>query len=122
MNLIQISQNFPNEEEATNYFEYFRWGTSVRCSHCGSNNIGKRSSDFRYYCNPCERRFSVTTGTMLENTNLSLIKWIFAFAVITNAKKGFLLYNFKEIWGLVILLLGQCIIKLELSCLMEKLN
>ena len=61
---------------------------SVRCSHCGSKNIGKRSSDFRYYCNACERRFTVTIGTMLENTNLSLIKWLFAFAVITDAKKG----------------------------------
>ena len=88
MDLYKISQSFPDEEKATNYFEYVRWGEIKKCSHCTSTNIGKRSVDFRYYCNTCERRFSVTTGTALENTNLSLIKWIFAFALITDAKKG----------------------------------
>lgn len=88
MDLYKIAQSFPDEEKATNYFEYVRWGEKTKCSHCTSTNIGKRSLDFRYYCNTCEKRFSVTTGTALESTNLSLIKWLFAFALITDAKKG----------------------------------
>jgi transposase-like protein len=88
MNIFQISENFPTEESVTDYFEFVRWGKIKRCSHCGSDNISKRYADFRYYCNGCERRFSVTVGTSLENTNLSLRKWLFAFALITDAKKG----------------------------------
>ena len=88
MNLFLISQTFKSEEDATNYFEFVRWGKNVKCCHCGSENVSKRYTDFRYYCNSCERRFSVTVGTHLENTNLSLIQWIMAFALITDAKKG----------------------------------
>lgn len=88
MNLYLISQNFPNENAVTDYFEFVRWSNNTRCSHCGSTNISKRSSDFRYKCNNCKGRFSVTTGTNLENTNLSLIQWVMAFALITDAKKG----------------------------------
>ncbi|PWK17064.1 transposase-like zinc ribbon protein [Arcicella aurantiaca] len=88
MNIFQISENFPTEESVTDYFEFVRWGKNTRCSHCGSDRISKRYADFRYYCNNCECRFSVTVGTSLENTNLSLRKWLFAFALITDAKKG----------------------------------
>lgn len=88
MNLFQISQNFKSEEDATDYFEYVKWGKVVKCSHCGTENDTKRDADFRYYCGSCRRRFSVTVGTHLESTNLSLIQWIMAFALITDAKKG----------------------------------
>jgi transposase-like protein len=88
MNIFDISENFPTEEKVTDYFEFVRWGNTPKCSHCASNNISKRYSDFRYYCNNCEKRFSVTVGTCLEGTNLSLRKWLFAFALITDAKKG----------------------------------
>ena len=88
MNLYQTSQNFKSESDATDYFEYVRWGNTVKCSHCGTENQTERATDFRYYCGSCRRRFSVTIGTHLESTNLSLIQWIMAFALITDAKKG----------------------------------
>lgn len=88
MNLFQISEHFPNETEVTNYFEFVRWGKKPYCSHCGSEIISKRYADFRYHCTICRNRFSVTTGTQLESTNLSLRKWLMAFALITDAKKG----------------------------------
>ena len=88
MNLYQISQNFKSESDATDYFENVRWGKNVKCSHCGLENQSKRDNDFRYYCGSCRKRFSVTIGTHLESTNLSLIQWIMAFALITDAKKG----------------------------------
>lgn len=88
MDLYSISKNFPDEIAVTNYFEYVRWGHNIRCSHCGSTQISKRYTDFRYKCNACKSRFSVTTGTHIENTNLPLIRWLMAFALITDTKKG----------------------------------
>jgi transposase-like protein len=88
MNLYQLSESFPTEGEATDYFENVRWGKIKRCSNCGSDKISKRYADFRYHCTTCRGRFSVTTGTQLENTNLSLRKWLMAFTLISNAKKG----------------------------------
>jgi transposase-like protein len=88
MNIIQISNAFSSETEVTNYFENVRWGKNPTCSHCGSTDSSKRYVDFRYFCNDCRKKYSVTTNTYLHSTNLSLKTWLFAFALVTDAKKG----------------------------------
>lgn len=88
MNLIQISNNFPNELDAVKYFEQFRWGKNPACPYCGSLSIGERNKDLRWHCKDCFKTFSVTTGTNLHNTRLPLKSWLYAFAVVSDAKKG----------------------------------
>ena len=88
MNLIKIADTFPTETEATNYFEYVRWDNKPTCCHCGSKNASKRYVDFRYFCNGCRMKFSVTSDTYLHHTRLSLRVWLMCFALISDAKKG----------------------------------
>ena len=88
MNLIKIADTFPTETEATNYFEYVRWGNTPTCCHCSSKNASTRYVDFRYFCNDCRMKFSVTSDTYLHHTRLSLRVWLMCFALISDAKKG----------------------------------
>jgi transposase-like protein len=88
MNLIQISNNFPSELDAVKYFERFRWGKKPACPYCGSLSIGERNKDLRWHCKDCFKTFSVTTNTNLHNTRLPLKSWLYAFAVVSDAKKG----------------------------------
>ena len=88
MNLIQISNNFPAELDAVRYFEQFRWGKKPACPYCGSLSIGERNKDLRWHCKDCFKSFSVTTNTNLHNTRLPLKSWLYAFAVVSDAKKG----------------------------------
>lgn len=88
MNIIEISQKFPNDLEATKFFESFRWNNKPRCVFCGSKNIGERNKDNRFHCKNCQKSFSVTTGTFLHNTRLPLNTWLFAFSIVKDAKKG----------------------------------
>lgn len=88
MNLIEISNNFPNELDAIRYFEQYRWGKKPACPYCGSLSIGERNKDMRFHCKDCFKSFSVTTGTNLHNTRLPLKSWLYAFAVVSDAKKG----------------------------------
>lgn len=88
MNLFEISQKFPDEESCYNYFEQLRWSLGIKCSHCGSKKVSKRYHDFRYHCSECRNRFSVLTNTYLHNTRMPLQKWLLAFAIISDAKKG----------------------------------
>jgi transposase-like protein len=88
MTIVQIADTFVTETEVTDYFEYVRWGKKPICCHCGSKNSSKRSLDFRYFCKDCRMRYSVTTNTYLHHTRLSLRTWLFAFALVTDAKKG----------------------------------
>jgi transposase-like protein len=88
MNLIEISNRFPTELEAVKYFEQFRWGKKPACPYCGSMSIGDRNKDLRWHCKDCFKSFSVTTNTNLHNTRIPLKSWLFAFCLVSNAKKG----------------------------------
>lgn len=88
MNIIEITEKFPEELDAIKYFERKRWGKNPKCAYCGSEKLSKRTKDFRFKCYDCNKTSSVTTGTHLSSTNMDLRKWMFAFSIITDAKKG----------------------------------
>jgi transposase-like protein len=88
MNIVEITNKFPNELSAIEHFENVRWGKKPKCAYCGSKNIGERNSDHRFHCKKCQRSFSVTTNTNLHNTRLPLKTWLYSFAIVTDAKKG----------------------------------
>lgn len=88
MNLIEISEKFPNEIDCIKHFEKVRWSKQITCSYCGSIKIGERNKDFRFHCKTCNKTFSVTTNTRLHNTRLPLKKWLYSFSVVSDAKKG----------------------------------
>jgi transposase-like protein len=88
MNLLELSNRFPQEIDVIKHFEKIRWGKKTVCPFCSSNNIGTRNKDFRWHCKDCQKTFSVTTGTKLHDTRLPLKTWLHAFCLISNAKKG----------------------------------
>lgn len=88
MNLIELTERFPTELEAVQHFEKVRWGKKPQCTYCDSTKVWKRSSDMRFLCKKCKNSFSVTVSTRLHNTRLPLRTWLFAFSLVTDAKKG----------------------------------
>jgi len=88
MNLLQIAEKFPTDLDVIKYFEKSRWGKKVKCAYCESEKISNRNKDNRFNCLDCLRTFSVTTNTRIHDTRTPLKTWLFAFAVITDAKKG----------------------------------
>jgi transposase-like protein len=107
-NLIDVSKIFGTEDACRAYLEAMRWPTGVRCIKCGSNKISKfvtkgrerrdiegvivkRSPDRHLYqCldRECRYQFTVTDGTIFNDTHLPLNKWFMATAMMCNAKKG----------------------------------
>lgn len=88
MNLIEISEKIPTELDAVKYLENIRWEKIIRCPECNSGKIGNRQKDMRFPCTNCGNTFSVTTGTQIHDTRLPIKTWLYAIAVITDAKKG----------------------------------
>jgi transposase-like protein len=88
MNLYEIGQKFHTVESVYNYLEQVRWNGKPKCSHCNSVKFTGRYDDFTYHCTSCRKRFTVITNTYLYNTRLPLQKWLLAFAVVSDAKKG----------------------------------
>jgi transposase-like protein len=88
MSPIKIMELFPTELAAVEHLEKVRWGVKPKCTHCNSENVGNRDNDLRLRCKACNRRFSVTSGTLIDNTKLPIRTWFVGISIICNAKKG----------------------------------
>ena len=85
--LIELSSYFITEEKCRRTLKEQRWGKTVCCPECGSTHIYERK-DGRFSCADCNHTFSVLSGTIFENTKISLRKWFMAMYLISSHKKG----------------------------------
>jgi transposase-like protein len=91
----QKGQNVPDwdEDQARDYFEARRWPNGPACVHCGSIDVyrvgGTTGRPGLLECRDCRKQFSVTVGTVMEDTHLPLSVWAKAFHYIASSKKGF---------------------------------
>ena len=88
MDIIQIYELFPTQDDCINHLEYVRWKDKPRCPYCKSINSTPLPTEKRYHCNTCNTSFSVTVRTIFHQTHLPLQKWFLAITIILNAKKG----------------------------------
>lgn len=90
----QKGQQLPTltEDEARAHFEKTRWPDGPVCPHCGSINVykmtGKTTRAGLLACRDCRGHFTVTVGTVMEDSHLSLVVWIQAFHLMVSSKKG----------------------------------
>ena len=86
--LIQIADYFSSEEVCKAAIAQQRWGDGEAvCPYCGCSHT-YMTAEGRYICKECASHFSVTVGTIFENTKISLRKWFMAMYLISSHKKG----------------------------------
>jgi len=86
--LIQVLDYFKNEEVCKAYLANSRWGNEPACPHCGNVGAYVTNRGFKCKAKECQKKFSVTTGTIFENTKISLRTWFAAMYLCTAHKKG----------------------------------
>src|SRR6202048_2733216 len=86
---------FTDEDQAREALEGIRWPDGPYCPHCGNadqtkiaKGLGKVSRAGLYYCASCNGQFTVTTGTVMEDSKIPLSKWLFAMHLLGSSKKG----------------------------------
>lgn len=91
MNLIQLASL--NNEQARRYLENLVWPNGPVCPHCQSRDCTRLNGEAHrpgtIQCNECRGQFTVTVGTVMERSKISLSRWIMAFHLICSSKKGF---------------------------------
>jgi transposase-like protein len=88
MNIIEVYQKFPTQQDCINHLEKVRWNNEPICPYCKSKNQTPMKKENRYHCNTCNTSYSVMVGTIFENTKLDFQKWFLAISLMLNAKKG----------------------------------
>lgn len=82
------------ENEARTILENIRWPDGIACPHCGSLNVKKiqakseKVRDGVIQCNDCKGQFTVTVGTIMHRSHITLRQWVQAFYSICSHKKG----------------------------------
>ena len=97
---------FFDDEKAREAFEAVRWPNGPICPHCG-NPIKRKSLKAEershrtglYYCAACNGQFTVTVGTVMERSKISLSKWLFAMHLIGASKKGMSALQLQRMLG-----------------------
>lgn len=86
--LIDLFDYFSTEEKCREYLEQQRWNGTPACPFCGALNPYRTNRGFKCREKECYKKFSVTVGTIYENSKLPLRKWFGAIYLCTSSKKG----------------------------------
>jgi transposase-like protein len=82
------------EDEARTIFENIRWPKGPACPHCGSMRVKRieaksdKVRDGVIQCNDCKGQFTVTVGTIMQGSHITLRQWVQAFVAMSSSKKG----------------------------------
>ena len=82
--LIEIEEHFSTDETARKYIERILWPNGAVCPHCQNANQDKiwkikenKAKSIRaglHRCAECDREFTVTVGTIFEDSKIPLRK------------------------------------------------
>lgn len=86
--LIQFLEVFGTEEACRDYLTKIIWKNGEYCPHCGSKKIYHFSNGKIHKCAHCRKQFSITVGTIFEDSKVPLKKWFMAIYLLTCHKKG----------------------------------
>lgn len=88
MTLPKLNVDFDTDEECRKALEELRWPSGIECPRCQSKSISRITTRKQLDCNSCRYRFSVTTGTIFNDSHLPLPKWFMAIFLMCESKKG----------------------------------
>ena len=87
MSLSEFLGWFGTDENCRDYLAAQRWPEGFVCPKYGHKH-GCRLSNGLYQCTHCHRQTSVTAGTVLHHSHVSLSKWFLAFYFVSQDKRG----------------------------------
>ena len=99
LNLVTLAQHFSDEDKAREFLEKLRWPDGPVCPKCGEVNNAyrlepkpsKKDKHVRkgvWKCGGCREQFTVTVGTIFEDSHIPLSKWLLAYHLLCASKKG----------------------------------
>jgi hypothetical protein len=98
LTLIQLFDRFGTDEKARKHLEKVLWPNGIVCPKCQCNDQ-KKFSDIApnaaaktraglRWCANCKDKFTVTIGTIFEDSHIPIRKWLIAWYLLCSSKKG----------------------------------
>lgn len=98
---------YSDPNKAREHLEALHWPNGPVCPHCGNCDgeritklAGRSTRPGVYKCKDCEKPFTVTVGTIFEDSKIPLNKWLLAFRLLNGGKKGFSAHELHRALGI----------------------
>ena len=95
LTLDNILTTFATDESARAFLETWLWPAGPVCPRCQGRDpirvyrmMGKSARPGLHNCKDCRRQFTVTVGTIFEDSHIPIRKWIIAWYLLCASKKG----------------------------------
>lgn len=110
-NWSELARHFGDEEAARALLERMRWPHGVTCPRCGGTDPYKitpsgESTKKRttrnglWKCKACRKQFTVTVGTVFEDSHIPMTKWLQAIYLLCASKKGISAHQLHRMLGI----------------------
>jgi transposase-like protein len=110
-----LATKISTEDEAYLFMEEMRWSNGITCPHCGSiaehyflnakapagrkTRTGNVTQRRLWKCRECRKQFSVTTGTVMHGSKVSLRIWLFVIFEMCANKNGIAAREIERKYG-----------------------
>jgi transposase-like protein len=99
MTLVDVISMFDTDERCRELLVRLRWPNGVECTRCKMPAVELATTRQLFYCKGCNYQFSVTSGTVFNDSHLPLQKWFLATLLLCEAKKGMSANQIKRTLG-----------------------
>jgi transposase-like protein len=89
---------FPNESSCWQYLISVRWQDGYVCSQCQSQKYWL-TSKHKIHCSNCGSEFSITSGTIFQESKKPLLLWFHIMWWVVAQKTGASAYNLMDFMG-----------------------
>src|SRR5713101_6985344 len=101
MTLVDVINLFDTDEKCREILVRLRWPNGPECPRCKMLVVELETQKQLFYCKDCDYQFTVTAGTIFNDSHLPLQKWFLATLLLCEAKKGMSAHQLKRtIWGM----------------------
>jgi len=110
LNLSKLAKHFSDEMAARELLESMRWPNGAECPLCHQTSTVYRMQKLAtskkpgrpglLRCRACKKQFTVTTGTVFEDSHIPLSKWLLAIHLLSSSKKGMSAHQFHRMLGI----------------------
>lgn len=89
MSFADFRKRFNSEVACRKYLYNLRWPDGFICPKCGGTSCYNIIGRQKYQCTQCRHQASVTSGTVMHRSKLSLQAWFWAIYLVSRDKRGY---------------------------------
>ena len=97
-NFQEFLSQFPDERSCWQYLIDIRWPDGYVCSCCYCDRYWL-TSKHKIHCSQCEKEFSITSGTIFQDSKKSLLLWFHIIWWVVAQKTGVSATNMRDFMG-----------------------